>query len=154
MRIPLAKTVATSKSWTQVTPAVGTSETGFSDRLNQWKGEEQHAVLVDGLLCEHCPSWRAVFFLFSGLWPWGNFRGRWRLCLKWLLDRRVNIDPGYVDGARLVLAFQRTTIVFILDGIFAEVDAVGRFERGKFYFFIIPSYLKSANTIIFWIKSD
>ncbi|MDR2529825.1 MAG: DUF4416 family protein [Synergistaceae bacterium] len=45
--------------------------------------------------------------------------------------RAINVDPGYVDGARLVLASTKDHAhrVYLRDGIFAEVTL--RFRSGK-----------------------
>jgi hypothetical protein len=42
--------------------------------------------------------------------------------------RRINVDPGYVDGARLVLASTKDNAqrIYLADGIFAEVTLCRR----------------------------
>ena len=45
--------------------------------------------------------------------------------------RAVNVDPGYVDGARLVLASTKDHAhrIWLRDGIYAEVTLHSRFRR-------------------------
>jgi len=57
-----------------------------------------------------------------------------RLELRWAVDgnRRVNLDPGYVDRYRLVLGSTKDAAhrIYLGAGIFAEVTL--RFENGHF----------------------
>ena len=56
--------------------------------------------------------------------------------------RIVNIDPGYVDGARLVLASTKDHAhrVYIRDGIFAEVTMRFRFGKWTPFDYTFPDF--------------
>jgi hypothetical protein len=56
--------------------------------------------------------------------------------------RIVNIDPGYVDGARLVLASTKDHAhrVYLRDGIFAEVTMRFRFGRWVPFDYTFPDF--------------
>jgi Domain of unknown function (DUF4416) len=65
--------------------------------------------------------------------------------------RRVNLDPGYVDLYRLVLASTKDAAhrIYLRDGIWAEVTL--RFERGGFrpYPHTYPDYADAAALAFF-----
>ncbi|MBQ7215397.1 MAG: DUF4416 family protein [Synergistaceae bacterium] len=56
--------------------------------------------------------------------------------------RSVNIDPGYVDGARLVLASTKDHAhrVYLRDGIFAEVTMRYRFRKWTSFDYTFPDF--------------
>ena len=56
--------------------------------------------------------------------------------------RAVNIDPGYVDGARLVLASTKDHAhrIYIRDGIFAEVTMRYRFKKWTAFDYTFPDF--------------
>jgi hypothetical protein len=56
--------------------------------------------------------------------------------------RRVNIDPGYVDGARLVLASTKDNAhrIYVSDGIFAEVTLCRRRLGWESFTFTFPDF--------------
>lgn len=56
--------------------------------------------------------------------------------------RKVNIDPGYINGARLVLASTKDHAhrVYIRDGIFAEVTMRYRFKRWLSFDYTFPDF--------------
>ena len=56
--------------------------------------------------------------------------------------RAVNIDPGYVDGARLVLASTKDHAhrIYLRDGIFAEVTMRYRFKRWQSFDYTFPDF--------------
>ena len=56
--------------------------------------------------------------------------------------RRINIDPGYVDGARLVLASSKNNAhrVYLRDGIFAEVTLCRRKGKWASFFYTFPDF--------------
>lgn len=62
---------------------------------------------------------------------------RWTMALeeRWKQEgrRRVNIDPGYVSLAKLVLATTKDNVhrIYLGEGIFAEVTLY--FKQGRFY---------------------
>jgi hypothetical protein len=60
--------------------------------------------------------------------------------------RRINIDPGYVDGARIVLASTKDHAhrVYLRDGIYAEVTL--RFRQGRWlpFDYTFPDFRSGA----------
>ena len=56
--------------------------------------------------------------------------------------RAVNIDPGYLDGARLVLASTKDHAhrVWLRDGIYAEVTLRFRFKRWQAFDYTFPDF--------------
>ncbi len=56
--------------------------------------------------------------------------------------RAVNIDPGYVDGARLVLASTKDHAhrIWLRDGIYAEVTLRFRFGRWESFDYTFPDF--------------
>ena len=60
--------------------------------------------------------------------------------------RAVNIDPGYVDGARLVLASTKDHAhrVYLRDGIFAEVTMRYRFRKWQSFDYTFPDFASGA----------
>jgi len=60
--------------------------------------------------------------------------------------RVVNIDPGYVDGARLILASTKDHAhrVYIRDGIFAEVTMRFRFGKWTPFDYTFPDFASGA----------
>ncbi len=60
--------------------------------------------------------------------------------------RRVNIDPGSVDGARLLLASTKGQAhrVYLRDGIFCEVTLCRRKGRWESFFYTFPDFRSGA----------
>jgi hypothetical protein len=60
-------------------------------------------------------------------------------------SRKVNIDPGYVNGARLVLASTKDHAhrVYVGGGIFAEVTLRYRFKRWVSFDYTFPDFTDS-----------
>ena len=56
--------------------------------------------------------------------------------------RAVNIDPGYVDGARLVLASTKDHAhrIWLRDGIYAEVTLRWRFGKWESFDYTFPDF--------------
>jgi len=56
--------------------------------------------------------------------------------------RQVNVDPGYVDGARLVLASTKDNAhrIYISDGIFAEVTLCRRKYGWERFSYTFPDF--------------
>lgn len=56
--------------------------------------------------------------------------------------RAVNIDPGYVDGARLVLASTKDHAhrIYLRDGIYAEVTMRYRFRKWASFDYTFPDF--------------
>ncbi|GAB6281217.1 MAG: DUF4416 family protein [Thermovirga sp.] len=89
--------------------------------------------------CEIAPKLKRTFVSFPELERAGDLAD-WKVfsCSiegKSGISRRVNIDPGYVNGSRLVLASTKDHAhrIFLRDGIFAEVTL--RFMRKKWIAF-------------------
>ena len=57
-------------------------------------------------------------------------------------SRRVNIDPGTIDGARLLLASTKGQAhrMYMCDGIFAEVTLCRRKGRWEHFFYTFPDF--------------
>lgn len=60
--------------------------------------------------------------------------------------RRVNIDPGYADGARVVLASTKDNAqrVYLRDGIYAEVTMCRRKTGWEKFFYTFPDFKGGA----------
>lgn len=60
--------------------------------------------------------------------------------------RAVNIDPGYVDGARLVLASTKDHAhrIYLRDEIFAEVTMRYRFGKWQSFDYTFPDFASGA----------
>ena len=56
--------------------------------------------------------------------------------------RAVNIDPGYIDGARLILASTKDHAhrIYLRDGIFAEVTMRYRFRKWQAFDYTFPDF--------------
>ncbi|MDR0649156.1 MAG: DUF4416 family protein [Synergistaceae bacterium] len=56
--------------------------------------------------------------------------------------RRINVDPGYLDGARLVLASTKDNAqrVYMADGIFAEVTLCRRKSGWESFSYTFPDF--------------
>ncbi|MBQ6775815.1 MAG: DUF4416 family protein [Synergistaceae bacterium] len=56
--------------------------------------------------------------------------------------RAVNIDPGYIDGARLILASTKDHAhrIYLRDGIFAEVTLRYRFKQWQSFDYTFPDF--------------
>jgi len=57
-------------------------------------------------------------------------------------ERPINIDPGYLDGSKLVLASTKDYAhrIYIRDGIFAEITVGYRENKWETYFFTFPDF--------------
>ena len=60
--------------------------------------------------------------------------------------RAVNIDPGYVDGARLILASTKDHAhrIWLRDGIYAEVTMRFRFGKWASFDYTFPDFKSGA----------
>ena len=56
--------------------------------------------------------------------------------------RAVNIDPGYIDGARLILASTKDHAhrIYLRDGIYAEVTMRFRFKQWQSFDYTFPDF--------------
>lgn len=87
-----------------------------------------------------------AFVSFEGLFPADDIV-RWKrqtiaLEAESGPRRRVNIDPGYIDGARLALASTKDHAhrLYISDGIFAEITLRFMFGRWVSYDHTFPDF--------------
>ena len=93
------------------------------------------------------PDLKRVFLCFPGLVDAGGLADWKRQAIE--LEamsrqpvRSVNIDPGYVDGARLVLASTKDHAhrIYLRDGIFAEVTMRYRFKKWQAFDYTFPDF--------------
>ena len=76
------------------------------------------------------------FWSFPGLWPQGELPDWKRLAGELErasgVPRRVNLDPGYLEGAKLLLASRKNHAhrIYLRDGVYGEVTLV--FREGRF----------------------
>ena len=86
------------------------------------------------------------FVGFEGLVPAGGLSEWTRVSIDIEKESRspriVNIDPGYVDGARLVLASTKDHAhrVYLRDGIYAEVTLRFRFGKWASFDYTFPDF--------------
>ena len=68
--------------------------------------------------------------------------GRQESCGAGRALRTVNIDPGYVDGARLILASTKDHAhrIWLRDGIYAEVTLRYRFGKWESFDYTFPDF--------------
>ncbi|MBQ0055828.1 MAG: DUF4416 family protein [Synergistaceae bacterium] len=97
------------------------------------------------------------FFSYPGLYPMSKLPD-WKLtsCAiekKTGESRRVNIDPGTIDGARLLLASTKGQAhrMYMRDGIFAEVTLCRRKGRWEHFFYTFPDF--SSGVYDKWLES-
>ena len=86
------------------------------------------------------------FIAFEGLAPAGELPGWKRDAIgieaESRVPRIVNVDPGYVDGARLVLASTKDHAhrVYLSGGIYAEVTLRFRFGKWTPFDYTFPDF--------------
>jgi hypothetical protein len=86
------------------------------------------------------------FIGFEGLVPAGGLPEWKRASIEIEKESRtpriVNIDPGYVDGARLVLASTKDHAhrIYLRDGIYAEVTMRFRFGKWVSFDYTFPDF--------------
>ncbi len=92
------------------------------------------------------PRLYRTFFSFRGLAFAGDLAG-WKHFSCSVEEesgacRRVNIDPGYIDGARLVLASTKDHAhrIYIKEGVFAEVTLRFRFGEWESFDYTFPDF--------------
>ncbi|MCF0247998.1 MAG: DUF4416 family protein, partial [Synergistes sp.] len=90
------------------------------------------------------------FFSYPGLWPISDLAD-WKreACLlekETGPTRRVNLDPGTIDGARLLLASTKGQAhrVYLRDGIFCEVTLCRRKGHWEHFFYTFPDFKSGA----------
>jgi hypothetical protein len=92
------------------------------------------------------PNLSRRFVCFEGLFDAGGLP-EWKKSAiaveaKSRTPRIVNVDPGYVDGARLVLASTQDHAhrIYLRDGIFAEVTMRFRFGKWVSFDYTFPDF--------------
>lgn len=92
------------------------------------------------------PKLDRIFFSYPGLYPMSKLPD-WKIesCEIEKLtgeSRRVNLDPGTVDGARLLLASTKGQAhrVYLRRGIFCEVTLCRRKGRWESFFYTFPDF--------------
>jgi hypothetical protein len=90
------------------------------------------------------------FVGFAGLVPAGGL-SEWKRASIGIegesrTPRIVNVDPGYVDGARLVLASTKDHAhrIYLRDGIYAEVTLRFRFGKWASFDYTFPDFASGA----------
>lgn len=101
---------------------------------------------------EIAPELDRVFVSYPGLYKMSDLPG-WKLesCAMEResgngAGRRVNIDPGTIDGARLLLASTKGQAhrVYLKDGIFCEVTLCRRKGHWESFFYTFPDFKSGA----------
>ncbi len=92
------------------------------------------------------PQLDRLFFSYPGLYPLSELP-KWKLksCQMENMtgkSRRVNLDPGTLDGARLILASTKGQAhrIYLNNGIFAEVTLCKRKGRWESFFYTFPDF--------------
>lgn len=92
------------------------------------------------------PELDRVFFSYPGLYPL-SILPEWKIATSYIenmsgTNRTVNLDPGTLDGARLVLASKKGQAhrIYLDKGIFAEVTLCKRKGRWKSFFYTFPDF--------------
>ncbi len=92
------------------------------------------------------PELDRCFFSYSGLYPLSKLP-EWKIKTcelekKTGAARRVNLDPGTLDGARLLLASTKGQAhrIYLRDGIFAEVTLCRRKGKWENFFYTFPDF--------------
>ncbi|MDO4988408.1 MAG: DUF4416 family protein [Synergistes sp.] len=92
------------------------------------------------------PELERLFFSYPGLYPVSQL-AQWKLesCRMEKMtgeSRRVNLDPGSIDGARLMLASTKGQAhrVYLHDGIFTEVTLCRRKGHWESFFYTFPDF--------------
>lgn len=96
------------------------------------------------------PELDRIFFSYPGLYPTSKLPD-WKIesCRIEKLtgeSRRVNLDPGAIDGARLLLASTKGQAhrVYLREGIFCEVTLCRRKGRWQSFFYTFPDFGSGA----------
>ncbi|MBQ7562091.1 MAG: DUF4416 family protein [Synergistaceae bacterium] len=99
---------------------------------------------------EISPNLNRIFMSFPGLFYAGDLAD-WKhqaINIESLTKhnhnniRSINIDPGYIDGARLILASTKDHAhrIYLRDGIFAEVTLRYRFKNWQSFDYTFPDF--------------
>ena len=92
------------------------------------------------------PELDRCFLSYNGLYPMSKLSD-WKIKAVEIeagtgASRRVNIDPGALDGARLLLASTKGQAhrIYLRDGIFAEVTLCRRKGKWENFFYTFPDF--------------
>ncbi len=139
-----------------------------TDRLRDAFGPiERESASFDWIYTDYyrsiSPDLARCFFSFEGLChPYGlpDWK-KWTVALeaesgvqgpaKDEGNRRVNVDPGYLDGARLVLASTKDNAqrVYLRDDIYAEVTMCRRRTGWEKFFYTFPDFASGVYDTFF-----
>lgn len=94
------------------------------------------------------PQLSRVFLSFAGLCYAGELADWKRAAIELEAQsacgggRRINADPGYVDGAKLVLASTKDNAqrIYLRDGIYAELTMCRRRSGWEKFFYTFPDF--------------
>lgn len=99
---------------------------------------------------EIAPELDRYFFSYPGLYPFSKLPD-WKIKTCAIecetgTSRRVNLDPGTIDGARLVLASTKGQAhrIYLRDAIFAEVTLCRRKGKWESFFYTFPDFKSGA----------
>jgi hypothetical protein len=99
---------------------------------------------------EIAPELDRYFISYPGLFPFSHIAD-WKkksceIESQTGASRRVNLDPGTIDGARLVLASTKGQAhrIYLRDGIFAEVTLCRRKGKWESFFYTFPDFKSGA----------
>lgn len=99
---------------------------------------------------EISPNLDRIFFSYAGLYPMSKLV-EWKLKAREIenmtgTSRTVNIDPGTLDGARLILASTKGQAhrIYLNNGIFAEVTLCKRKGKWTSFFYTFPDFKSGA----------
>ncbi len=125
-----------------------------ADRLRDAFGSiERESAIFDWTYTDYyrsiSPNLAKCFFSFEGLFhphglaDWKKQTGRFEAeSGVQNTGRRVNIDPGYLDGARLVLASLKDNAqrIYLRDDVYAEVTMCRRRTGWEKFFYTFPDF--------------
>lgn len=96
------------------------------------------------------PELDRCFFSYPGLYNMSELPD-WKILTCRLekatgTTRRINLDPGTIDGARLLLASTKGHAhrIYLRDGIFAEVTLCRRKGKWESFFYTFPDFKSGA----------
>lgn len=99
---------------------------------------------------EISPNLDRIFFSYPGLYPMSKLvEWKTKTCKIESMtgsSRTVNLDPGTLDGARLILASTKGQAhrIYLSNGIFAEVTLCKRKGKWESFFYTFPDFKSGA----------
>lgn len=124
---------------------------GIKEKLRaEWGAPERESELFPFTWTDYyddiAPQLDRFFLSYPGLYPMSKLPD-WKLSAIRLESetgdsRRVNLDPGSIDGARLLLASTKGQAhrIYLRNGIFAEVTLCRRKGRWESFFYTFPDF--------------